>query len=137
VTPDDRADPRAHFDPENDLEEAMLAALVEPESMPAFLDALADAKLVVPTVGRAAPGRSSRVEFPVIRLGDREGVTAFTSMTRLARARWEDTPLVRMSGRELAAAWDHDLPLLVNAGAELGIALEPDAVRNLAVRGME
>jgi SseB protein N-terminal domain len=115
----------------------MLAALVEPESMPAFLDALADAKLVVPTVRPAAPGRSRRVEFPVIRLGDREGVTAFTSMTRLARARREDTPLVRMSGRELAEVWDHDLPLLVNAGAELGIALEPDAVRNLAVRGME
>ena len=104
--------------------------------MPRFLDALADGKLVVPTVGPTRPGRSRRVRFPVVRLGDREGVAAYTSMTRLARARPTGTSMVRMSGRELAAAWELDVPLLINAAAELGIALEPDAVRDLASRGM-
>jgi hypothetical protein len=130
----DRSDPRTHFDPENDLEEAMLAALVEPDTMPAFLDALAGAILFLPTERPASPGRRRVLRFPVIRLGDREGVAAYTSMTRLASARPEGTPLVRMRGREVAAAWEHDLPLLVNAAAELGLALEPDAVRELAHR---
>jgi SseB protein N-terminal domain len=134
VSGHDRTDPRAHFDPENDLEEAMLVALVEPDAMPAFLDALADAVLLLPTDVPATPGRGRVLRFPVIRLGDREGVAAYTSMTRLAAARPEGTPLVRMRGREVAAAWDHDLPLLVNAAAELGLALEPDAVRDLTRR---
>lgn len=131
---DDRADPRAHFDPENDLEEAMLSALMEPETMPAFLDAVAVTPLAVPTAEPVTTGGSRRVRFPVIRVGDREGVPAYTSMTRLARARPQGGPLVRMSGRELAAAWDHDRSLLINGGAELGLALDADAVRGLAVR---
>jgi hypothetical protein len=104
--------------------------------MPSFLDALAEATLLVPTEGPTAAGRSRRIRFPLVRLGEREGVAAYTSMTRLATARPEGSAMVRLSGRDLAAAWDHDAPLLVNAGAELGIALEPDAVRDLALRGM-
>jgi hypothetical protein len=112
----------------------MLSALMEPETMPAFLDAVAATPLVVPTAEPITTGGSRRVRFPVIRVGDREGVPAYTSMTRLARARPQGGPLVRMSGRELAAAWDHDRSLLINGGAELGLALDADAVRGLAVR---
>jgi hypothetical protein len=130
----DRSDPQAHFDPENDLEEAMLAALVEPEAMPAFLDALADGVLLLPTHRPIAAGRRRVVRFPVIRLGEREGVAGYTSMTRLATARPAGTPVIRMRGREVGAAWDHDLPLLINAAAELGLALEPNAVRDLGRR---
>jgi hypothetical protein len=128
----DPGDPSAHFDPDNDLEVAMLAALTEPKAMPAFLDELADATVLIATLDPVGPrDQRASLRFPVVDLDGRMGVPAYTSTTRLLRARSEAESMVGITGRGLASLWDWDQPLLLNAGAELGIELSADTVRSL------
>lgn len=113
----------------------MLAALVDPDRMPAFLEALAESELLLP-LEDPPPGRDvaphGRVRFPVVEIEGRTGVAAYTSPTRLLRGRPDVTATLRLPGRRLADLWDTDHSLLLNPGAELGIELPPQTVLSLA-----
>lgn len=127
--------PGRHFDPDNPLEEAMLAALVDPDRMHAFLEALAEAVLLLPVVdpprGRD-PAPTGRVRFPVVEIEGRVGVAAYTSPTRIVGGRPDVTAMLRIPGKSLADIWDTDRSLLLNPGAELGIELPARTVLSLA-----
>lgn len=128
-------DPTRHFDPDNPLEEAMLAALVDPDRMDAFLEALAEADLLLPVQDQPRgrdPAPKGRVRFPVVEIEGKVGVAAYTSPTRIIRGRPEVTATLRLPGRRLAAMWDTDHSLLLNPGAELGIELPAHTVLSLA-----
>ncbi len=118
------------FEPDNVLEEAMLAALGDPGRMNAFLDHLSAGALLLPVAGGEATEAGGRVLLKRIEYEGRRGVPAFTSLTQLRRAGYRGGRCVRMTGAALAPLWD-DSALLLNPGGELGIALDASTVRSL------
>ncbi len=128
-----QAVPHVDFAPDNDLERAMVQALVEPSTMPRFQAALANSDLHVPVLPDD-PGATARRElrYPAVRLRGDLGVAAFTSITQLARAASGTVGCVRMTGRQLAASLDGTTPVVINPGGELGLVLTPEVVANMA-----
>ena len=119
------------FEPVNDLERAMLAALVDPEAMPSFLDALSTSELIVPLYRPADEKVDPRV-FNMVEVDGQEGVAVYTSIVQMAYAAPEGGPCVQMTGRRLAEDWDGHTPLLINPGGTLGLALDPQTVEGLS-----
>jgi hypothetical protein len=121
---------RPVFEPDNALEEALLAALLDPAALPAFHRELAASELLIPTSEPPAPG-APRV-FPLGQVGEHTGVPAYTSVTQIAHSEPpEGTSFVRLTGRELADGWDEETTLLINPGGTLGLALTAAEVRRL------
>jgi hypothetical protein len=123
------------FVPENDLEAAMLAALVDPARMAAFHDALAQGTLLIPL--RPAGGDEPTpldlrgpLRFTRITYKGSRGVPAFTSVTQMTRVALPHSTFAEMSGRLLAAGWDETTTLLVNPGGDLGLRIAADVIRS-------
>jgi hypothetical protein len=132
-----QAPPRPLFEPENELEEAMLRALLDPDRMGGFLERLAGDQVLIPLNPPGTPKRrralsDRRVRVPVVEFEGRRGVPAFTSSGQLAAAMTGDVGCLRFTGRQLARLWGKDdTPLLLNPGGRLGIEVSAETVRGL------
>jgi type III secretion system (T3SS) SseB-like protein len=123
------------FQPENELEQAMLEALVDPARMPAFHEALGEGALLLPVRGGSAAQDPRAVDlrgpmrFTTVTYQGRVGVPAFTSVTQMSKVAPPNSAFVEMSGRLLAAGWDDETTLLVNPGGDLGLPIGPEVIR--------
>lgn len=125
------------FVPDNPLEHALVAAASDPSARAAFLEALADAEVLIPAPG-AAPAEDrlvsappgSEIDLPVVESDGRAVVPAFTSMTQLLRFVPEGTGYMQIAVRDLAKLWRDDLWLALNPRGP-GVLLGPDDVRRL------
>ena len=125
------------LDPENLLEEAMVVASRDPQALPAFLRALAEADVFVPQEGPPATGEpgtagpGEEIVLPVITHEGRQMVPVFSSMAQLQRYVPLGTSFIRIRGRDLAALWPGDVWLALNPRGDLGTTLSPQQVRGL------
>lgn len=120
------------FEPVNELERAMLAALMDPDAMASFLAILATSEVIVPLY-RSSDGEVDPNVFNLVEVKGREGVAVYTSVAQMAYAAPTGGPCVQMTGRRLAQDWDDRTPLLINPGGTLGLALDPEKVATLTV----
>jgi SseB protein N-terminal domain len=122
------------FEPENELEEAMLAALFDPGAMDGFLRVLAGHQVLVP-LNPEGPSRKPAVgelRVSVVDFEGRRGVPAFTSPGQLAVAMSGEVRCLRITGRQLGRTWGaDDTPLLLNPGGTLGLEVGAETLRNL------
>jgi SseB protein N-terminal domain len=122
------------FEPENELEEAMLAALLDPGAMDGFLTVLAGHQVLVPLnpEGPTRKPAAGELRVPVVEFEGRRGVPAFTSSGQLASAMSGEVRCLRFTGRQLGRAWGaDDIPLLLNPGGTLGLEVAADTLRGL------
>ena len=122
------------FEPENELEQTMLEALLDPARMPAFHDALADASLLLPVRSESVADPESvnlrgPIRFTKVTYQGTVGVPAFTSVTQMSKVASANSAFVEMSGRLLAAGWDGETTLLINPGGDLGLPVRPEVIR--------
>lgn len=128
------------FEPENALEEALSAALLDPEARPAFYAALYAAELLLPAPGPApveerllsAPA-GSEIDLPVVRAGERSVVPAFSSTTQLLRYVPEGAGYFGIATADLVKLWHDDLWLALNPRGP-GTLLSPADVKALPGR---
>jgi hypothetical protein len=129
------------FEPENEVERAMLEALVDPARLPAFHEALADGALLIPIRAEGAAADPATVDvggplrFTKVSYKGQIGVPAFTSVTQMSKVVLPNSAFVEMSGRLLAAGWDDKTTLLVNPGGDLGLPVGAEVIKGWRPRG--
>lgn len=127
--------PSALFRPENELEEALLAAARDGDRT-GLLAALAVGELYLPAAGRPHEGAvaldpGGELELPFLEHGGVRYVPAFTSPNELLRFLPAGTGYLRIEGRLLAAAWPEGVPLVLNPGGRLGVSIPAEEVARL------
>ena len=131
------------FVPENPLEQALAAAAADPLRRAAFLEALYDSEVLIPSPGpapaadrllSAPPG--SELDLPVVDDGGRAIVPAFTSMTQLLRYVPEGTGYVQLAVRDLVYVWPDDVCLALNPRGP-GVLMGPRDVRALGPQAQD
>lgn len=113
------------FQPENELEEAVLAAVRDGDRA-GLLAALAHAEVYVPATGS---GRD--VQLATIERGGVSFIPVFTSLTRLRVIAPDGTGYMRVAGRGLASVRPQGVPVVVNPGSDVGTVLAPADVAEL------
>ncbi|GAB1690817.1 enhanced serine sensitivity protein SseB [Krasilnikovia sp. M28-CT-15] len=114
--------------PANALERALAGAHAGETSPDQLLQALADSQLWVPLP--AGADENGATPLPIVILDGRPHVAAYTSAEQYARGAGTQAHMV-LTGRELADLMAAELGLAVNAGAELGLPVNPSGVRRL------
>lgn len=113
-----------HFEPENDLERALLALHRGEGSRAGVLAALESAEVVVPRPAGGGPGEPEELQLPVMRSGDgRRAVPLFTSPGRLAAAVEVETAYLQVAFGALAEGWPPDVGALIDPGGPLELML--------------
>jgi SseB protein N-terminal domain/SseB protein C-terminal domain len=119
------------------VEDALAAAVKDPDRLTDLLDELGRGRLWVPLPGGEGPVTDgSAVRLPtVIYLGG-EFVPAFTSAERLAS--WSldasaDVPHIVVPAAELARRLPPDMGIALNPGAETSVPIYPEGVSHLAL----
>lgn len=113
------------FRPENEVEEALLAA-VRDGDRPGLIAALAHAEVYVP-----AEQAGEEVRLATIEQDGTSYVPVFTSLAQLRRVAPDGTGFLCVEGRGLSAVSPRGLSVVVNPGGELGVVLSPDEVEAL------
>jgi hypothetical protein len=119
------------FEPENDLESAMLAAARQPERFAEFLALLHQADVYIPgrdPVGEEGPIAPETVTLPVVEWEGRDAVPVFSSLSRLRQAVDSVPSYMAFHFSDLAALWQEQW-MLLNPGVALGLPLSPAQVR--------
>jgi hypothetical protein len=127
--------PPVLFRPENELEEALLAAVRDGDRT-GLLAALAVGELYLPAAGRPQEGAvaveaGDELELPFLEQEGVRYVPAFTSPTELLRFLPGGTGYLRIQGRLLAGAWPEGTPLALNPGGTLGVVIPAESVAGL------
>lgn len=124
--------------PENELEEAMLAASRGQRDQASFLAALGGAELLLPKAQGvdtgSLPGPSETLELPLFERDGRHYVPAFTSLRQLRLALPGGGGYYALPARALAESWAPEHWLAINPGGELGLPLSPREVAALSSR---
>ncbi len=109
--------------------EAALARLVDGGDHLEFLQALAGSEVLLPQ----PEGHGEQTVLPIMQEQDgQQFIPAFTSTERLAEAGLAGQEVVAVGGAELGAHWPADpLPLTLNPGSEISVAVPPEAMRAL------
>jgi hypothetical protein len=124
------------FRPENALEEAMLYAFSSHDERELY-SAIAIAEVYLPShdsqrVGEQIAHEGDQFPLPTIQGPDgTEFISAFSSLTQLARARPEGGGYRQICGRDLARIAPVDLGLALNPGGDLGLPFTPQQLASL------
>lgn len=122
------------FEPENAVEETMLAAARDPERFGDFLEALRAGDIFIPRHEEADDDEDGdTITLPLVRWEGREAVPVFSSLTRLHTAIPDCERYMAFHFADLASRWGEHW-MILNPGNAVGLPLSPAAVRGEAER---